>query len=430
MQLKNPGKIREILSATSCTLLATSPQQVHAGDDWKLEAGVLNYAEKDRVTVVEPAITGKRSLGDDESLNVRLVYDTMSGASPNGATATDKPQSFTTASGQSQYTVPANELPMRKFSDDRFAGSLDWEKPLSRYLRAILGANLSSESDYSSFGLSSTFTLDLNNRLTTLTAGAALNADQVQVRGKFPVGLAQIPPYSPSAQGGGEEEGGEEEAMDSKSKNLADFLVGVTQVLSRRALTQLNYGYGLSNGYLTDPYKMLSVVDGSTGETLDYRFEKRPDSRTRQTLLWKTVYHFPADVLHFTYRYYWDDWDIQAHTFDLNYRFELGKGAYLAPHLRYYSQTAAGFYRHSLIDGQALPQFASADYRLAEMKSKTYGLKLGMPVDRRSEWALRAEYMQQTGNSHPNDAIGVQRAQDLYPGLEAYIFSLTFTTKF
>jgi hypothetical protein len=433
MQLKKQRKIQAALATASCTLLTATPQLVNAADDWKIDAGVLNYAEKDRVTVVEPAIFAKKSLGDDEYLNFKFVYDAMSGASPTGASPTDKPQSFSTPSGQSQYTVQPNELPKRSFSDERIAGTVEWEKPLSRTFRSILGGSFSSENDYSSLGLSSNFAWDVNNKLTTFAAGASLSLDQVEVRGTIPDGLALLSTISPVIGGGegeGENEGEGGEGMQSKSKTLTDLLIGVTQVLTRRTLMQLNYTYGLSDGYLTDPYKILSVVDGTSGETLDYRYEKRPGSRTRQAVYWKTVYHLPEDVVHFSYRYYWDDWNVQAHTFDLTYRFELGGGSYLAPHLRYYTQTAADFYHHSLVDGQPVPQYASADYRLAEMQSTTYGLKLGLPLDRHSELALRAEYMQQTGNNHPNDAIGLQRNQDLYPGLDAYILSLTYTTKF
>ncbi len=428
MQLKQPRRIYDALATASCTLLTAAPHAGLAADPWKVDSGMLIYAEQDRVNVVEPAVSARSSLGDDEFLSFKLVYDTMSGATPNGASATDKPQSFTSASGQSQYTVDANKLPTRSFSDSRFAGSVDWEKPLSRYMRTILGASLSSETDYTSLGLSANFAWDINNKLTTLAAGVALSDDLVQVRGTIPDGLTQVPAYTPTANGG--EGDGEGEGMASKSKTLTDLLLGVTQVVNRRTLTQLNYSYGQSNGYLTDPYKILSVVDGTSGETLDYRFEKRPDTRTRQAIFWKSVLHLPQDVVHFSYRYYWDDWNVQAHTFDLTYRFDTGNQWYLAPHLRYYTQTAADFYKHSLVDGQTLPQFASADYRLAAMKSMTYGLKVGLPIDAKSELGMRVEYMQQTGDNHPGDAIGVQRSQDLYPGLNAYIISLTYKTDF
>ena len=45
------------------------------------------------------------------------------------------------------------------------------------------------------------------------------------------------------------------------------------------------------------------------------------------------------------------------------------------------------------------------------------------------ELSARAAYMKQSGDSHPADAIGVQRTQDLYPGLEALMVQLGLTLK-
>jgi hypothetical protein len=193
---------------------------------------------------------------------------------------------------------------------------------------------------------------------------------------------------------------------------------------------QLNYSLGVSSGYLTDPYKIISMINGTTGKTVDYRTELRPDSRLRQSVYWKAVYHLNEDVIHFSYRYFWDDWGIRSNTVDLHYHFVLGDDFYVEPQFRYYTQSAADFYHHSLVDGASIPRYASADYRLAEMKSTSYGLKLAMAIGKDSEVSARVTYMKQTGNSHPADAIGVQRILDLYPGLDAVIAQLGYSFTF
>ena len=75
---------------------------------------------------------------------------------------------------------------------------------------------------------------------------------------------------------------------DSDSKTLTDVLLGVTQVINKRTIMQFNYSLSSSSGYLTDPYKLLSVIDATTGKTaVDvsgapiYVYEQRPDSRTK-----------------------------------------------------------------------------------------------------------------------------------------------------
>ena len=112
MQLKQAGSIRGALAMASCTLLAATPNTSNASDSsdqsrdpWKIDSAVLFYSEKDRVSVLEPVVTIRRAIGEEEFLNFKLVADTMTGSTPNGATATDKSQTFTTASGNDTFTT-------------------------------------------------------------------------------------------------------------------------------------------------------------------------------------------------------------------------------------------------------------------------------------------------------------------------------------
>ncbi len=119
----------------------------------------------------------------------------------------------------------------------------------------------------------------------------------------------------------------------------------------------------LSDGYLTDPFKIVTVVDPATGlpatggffdtaatGNLPYVYENRPDSRQRNNLFFRVAHHLTEDVIHFSYRYFWDDWGISSNTFDLKYRYQMGR-SYLQPHVRYYLQEEADFYRHNLVQG-------------------------------------------------------------------------------
>lgn len=420
MQLKPklPGAVRGQLALATCTLLSGVLHAAEAGDEtWKIDGALLYYTEKDRVSVTEPVASVKKNYGDDRSFTVRAVFDSISGASPNGATPTNTPQTFTSASGNSSYTTPAGEQPRRTFQDTRIALGADWERPLGLQVRNVLTGNISTESDYFSLGFGDTLTRDFNNRLTTLSAGLGVSFDIVNPEGTVPVGMQLLSTVVPVT---GESEG------SGAQKNTVDVLFGVTQVLTPRAITQLNYTHAHLSGYLTDPYKVISVVD-SGGNTVDYRFEKRPDSRDANAVFWKYIYHLPNDVVRMTYRYFWDDWGIRSHTADIRYRLELPRGTYLEPHYRYYRQTAASFYRYSLLNTDPVPAYTSADYRLAEMQGDTVGLKLGVPFGKRSELSLRVERMVQTGNSHPADAIGIQKNYDLYPSLNARSFLLSYS---
>ena len=113
-----------------------------------------------------------------------------------------------------------------------------------------------------------------------------------------------------------------------ENKTVVDLLFGVTQVLSRKSLLQLNYTLGSNSGYLTDPYKLLSVIDdnqaspdygeiinqGTAGDGYSYRHENRPDSRLSHAIYAKYIRQLEEDVINFSYRYFFDDWGITSHT--------------------------------------------------------------------------------------------------------------------
>jgi hypothetical protein len=101
-------------------------------------------------------------------------------------------------------------------------------------------------------------------------------------------------------------------------------------------------------------------------------------------------------------------------------------GWYLQPHLRYYTQSAATFYRPYLRDGDPLPDHASADYRLGEMDGTTLGLKLGHPYGNEREWSARVEYYRQSGRAPPGAAFGSLAGLDLFPTVDALISQVEY----
>ncbi len=422
MQLKKHHiSIRGALAAATCSVLS---QPLHASGtttsegEWDVKTGLMSYSEDGRIKIIEPIASATKITRSGAILSLRALFDSITGSSPNGATPTDTAQTFTSPSGNDTYTVQPGDLPMRSMRDVRYAFGVDYEHELSRLYNNTITADISSETDYFSLGISDTLKRDFNNRLTTLSAGLGFTIDTVKPSGGVPVEMQSINTPTPA----------NDEDDDGKTKNTTSLLLGVTQILSRRSLTQVNLSYSSSNGYLTEPYKFLSVVDGG-GNTIDYRYEKRPDSRSSTALYWKWQYRLPEDVVYLSYRYFNDDWGITAHTTDVKYRYELGGGQYLQPHLRLYRQTAADFYRHSLAGLADQPQYASADMRLAEMSGRTIGLKFGMPI-KDGEFSARIEQMTQEGESHPSDAIGIQQNYDLYPTLTATIVQVGYRFKF
>lgn len=422
----NKLSIKSKLTMATCALLqaGTPAAQAQTGE-WDIDTAFLYYSESNgRVNVAEPVVSVSKEINEDEYLKFKLVYDVLSGSTPYGAVPTTEVQTFTKPSGRGTYTTPAGELPLNSsFRDQRFAIGADWVLPIDRLKRVTLGGNFSNEYDFNSLATSATYAQDTSDRNRTYTIGIGYTADTWN-----PVG-GKNPELTYMIKGGFDQ--GDKGGSDTKS--TMDFMLGLTQVINRSTIMQFNLGQSQSSGYLTDPYRFISVLQG-TGKLTNninitefpYLYEKRPDSRSRSTFFWRTVHHLNEDVVNFSYRYFTDDWGINSQTLDLKYRYELGKKQYLQPHLRYYTQTSADFYANYLLESDvASTEFISADYRLSEFVGTTIGLKYGIELSNNSEFSIRTELMNQT-YTIKNEILAEQQGLDIAPDLNSVIFHVGY----
>lgn len=434
MQLidKKSPTVRQIgtpLAVATCALLGQAvPGTVVAQElmPWDIDTSLLIYSESDgRVKDTSFNLFARKEMREEKFLDLTFAFDSLTGASPSGAVPAGNVQTFTSPSGNRQYTVGAGEQPLdTSFLDTRTALSASWEMPVSRLTLFSVGASLSDEYDYTHTGLNARLAHDFNDRNTTLSFGVALASDSISPVGGSPLPLAPmlgVGDYRNKAGDG--------------SKDVTDFLFGVTQVVNRHTIVQFNYSLSQADGYLTDPYKVLSVVDPVTGVPVAgppgsglslYLFESRPGTRDKQSLYGLVKRDFNGNVLEASYRYMTDDWAVDSHTFEVRYRWSFGSERYFQPHVRFYQQTAAEFYRTVLFNGAPLPTYATADYRLGEFDGVTLGVKYGQATARGGEWSARVEYYTQTGNAQPGSAVGALAGYDLFPDLNALIAQFSY----
>ncbi|SEQ48555.1 Protein of unknown function [Solimonas aquatica] len=429
MQLNEQQRLR--LAAATLSLLGVAGVKPAAAQEpaapekpWTFDTGLLLYKEGNgRVQAIEPVLNASFNLGGERLLSAGLVFDSLSGASPNGAAPAHTAQTFSSPSGGGQtYTTAAGKTPLDDtFHDQRVAANLGYQFPLSHDSKLGLGLRGSSEYDFTSFGANAHYSLDLNQKNTTLGAGVSFEYDQVR-----PVGGAPQPLSHMGAGGGG---GDDEEGGSSKNKNLVDLLLGVTQVLDSKSLLQLNYSLGLSSGYQTDPYKVVSVVDANANP-LYYLYESRPDKRTKHALYAEYKrFAFDRDVLDFSYRFFTDSWGINAHTLSLSYRWNFSEAFHLQPSLRFYRQNAADFYHFALFSGEdAGLRYASGDPRLGAFTGLTGGLQFGQQLRNGDSWNVRLEYYKQRGQSSdiPAQAAAAYSGLPTAPDMSAVILSMGY----
>ena len=393
MQLEDAGRARgarQRLRAAACVLLAaTTPSGVGAATapHWQLDGSALFYGEQSRARVAEPVARITRMFADGQSLSARFALDAMTGASPTGALPTGTVQTTTSASG-STTTSSATAIPTQPFQDLRGALDLDWLRPIGTLVTTTTGFHFSHEKDYQSLGGNARLSVDLMHRLATVTVGGGYNHDGVFPVGGIPQGLAD----STVAR-----------RVGTETKNVATGLLGVSRVLTRRWMIGVTASRSKEDGYLTEPYKVVSVLDPSTQRPMLQLTENRPATRTRSDVLASSVSHLERDVLYLSYRYYWDDWGVRSNTLDMKLRHELSGGTWIQPHLRAYEQTSAQFFVFGLIHGPPLPQYASADDRLGPLRTATLGATYGFQLPGHSgEFTVRGEYLYQWASGRPH----------------------------
>ena len=415
--------------AASCALLGVSAarsQEAHMAppdsgllEDWSVDSAVAYYHEDGRIQAIEPVVDVAKTFADGQALNLNVTFDSLSGASPNGALPSRTAQTFSSPSGSTkhQYTTAPGQLPADPdYQDDRVAVGGNWTVPVTQVDQVSIGGKLSGEDDFYSATVNASIAHAFNEKNTTVSLGIDNEFDSIH-----PIGGAPVP---------GSDYALADKQTTSKSKDGAGVLLGVTQVMVRNWLSEFNLSVDRFHGYLNDPYKFTSVIN-SAGGTTGYVYESRPGQRIRKSAYWENRVAWGAQLsTAFSLRYMSDDWGVRSDTAQLHVRWTMAnRERYIEPTFRWYRQTAADFYTPFILDtGKPTPNYESSDSRLGRFHALTCGVKYaqklpGLGSRPESEISIRAEYYQQTFEERAPLPSGLQ-GLDLYPGLKAFLVQI------
>ena len=147
--------------ALACALRLLQPQRAGAEDHFDLKHEW--YAEDDhRVEVNTTALEIEKKLAAATIARAKLVYDSISGASPTGGPP---------PAGSSQ-------VPVKELHDIRRAVNFDLSQQWGRHTLTPSFA-YSLERDYESYGVGYTHAIDFNQKNTTLSLGVAGAFDSI-----------------------------------------------------------------------------------------------------------------------------------------------------------------------------------------------------------------------------------------------------------
>ena len=319
-----------------------------------------------------------------------------------------------TSTAHSSYSVAAGRLPTASFHDHRIAANAGYSFLVDPDTRLKASGAFSIERDYTTFSGNLGVSHDFNDKNTTLALSVNLEHDISRPFNGTPTGFEDL---NSQIAGGND------------TKSTYGVLAGITQTVTRFWLTQLNYNFSQEKGYQSDPYRVLSVVDPSSGAPLDYLYENRPRDRTRQSVYWGNKLALGPTVADVSLRYYHDNWGINSITAEVSEQVPIGRFMYVKPMFRYYHQGAANFYQGYLVSGAALPQYASSDSRLARFNATTFGGRFGIRIFADTELYIEGESYRQSGAHVDASAPGALAGIDLFSGVHAYSVMSGFRIK-
>jgi hypothetical protein len=340
--------------------------------------------DHDRITVNTETVRAAVTLAPWMDVTVRGVYDAISGATPTGAPSIDQlrlrspvthapvPNSSITGftrlidavSGASQSggsgstALSHSAIPLAESHDIRRGGDLSLGFTFGPS-RVVPTLSYSAENDYISWAGGLTYSLELNEKNTVVSAGWSHAYDRV-----LPNSYSYI--------------------TERQIKNTDEFTLGVTQLLGPKTVLSVTGTLGHAEGYLNDPYRgvVFEETPLNSEDQVVLSAEKRPETRDSQALFLsvnRAVTELNASV-EGSYRFYHDSYGIIANTWEVAWLQKIGRWAVLSPSFRYYRQTAADFYGIQFpgdpdFDPASVPEYYSADYRLSALQTFTVGLE-------------------------------------------------------
>ena len=270
--------------------------QLAAVADSTLSLNTHYYNLHPGLNVIKPSIDYKNELSLDTTLNARLTVDRVH---------TDPIDAISSASQTMGETIAKTDIRQEYLAGvSHIMGN--WK----------LGAGflVSMEEDYRSYSPSLLLSKDFNLRNTTVGFGYAHNFDQVH--GQY--------------------------MEKEQEKNVDNFSLSLTQVLSQSTLMQVGYSHQINDGFLGTGNRKLVLENG-----LEYD-EYLPSYRKRQAqgirlAQWFSFWDNRETVVHLGYRYYTDDWELTSDTLEVSLYQTLSSYLKIKMEYRFYNQSRAYF---------------------------------------------------------------------------------------
>ena len=331
------------------------------------------------LTNITPTIVVAIPLNDDDVLTVDAGISAYSSASSGNINPFDSntPSPWQASSGASaQDVLTSLVLNYSHSSDDR---NTIWNGHISG----------SVEYDYSSIGFGGGVSRLFNGKNSEVSANANVYLDtwkpiypkELQdfmdyngmnggIYNQFTVTPGQISSevYNPSNF----------KFHDSKTRNSFALSLAFSQVVTKKIQGSIFMDVLYQNGLLSTPYQRVYFSDKGNFFINEFQLaddiERLPDTRFKIPIGTRWNFYLSEKfTLRTYYRYYFDDWDISSHTFNIELPYKITDKFTLIPMFRYYKQQKSKYFapyeQHLSTD-----EFYTSDYDLSTFNANQYGL--------------------------------------------------------
>ncbi len=289
--------------------------------DGEITARTSYYKER-ATRVVQPMIDASFETTDTSTVDAHFLVDAITSASAaSGSTGTP-------------------------FSEKRYEAGGRASNEFTNVFTGGVSGKYSTEPDYQSWfvGINGAFSLAEDNFVLNLSLGASFDSiDDSGINNP----MAEV----------------QEESLQSYLGSVA-----VTQLVSKIAAVSLTYDFTTVNGYQANLYRVVPAGGIFVPERV-------PDQRFRHAIFGQyKLYVRPAKATLITgYRFYFDSWNVQAHTPSFRWIQELGDSL-LHFRFRYHQQRRADFHQDRYVSSSEV--FLTDDEKLSSFNGYTLGTKL------------------------------------------------------